>query len=434
MKDNLEKVFKEKLDQFEAPYDASAWESMNSRLDAQQGAGGNNTLKWIAGSAAVLAVLTVATYYFTNNESSTTAHQAEVHTKNTVDQSQPEADVKSSEEKENIEKTTPATVSTAKEDATNNVEHPVSPDNDNEEISNVINQQDETNNEELTADENKSNTNKVDDHLQNVQSKGGNNGESGVNYIAGTLMNNKVCKGESIFIRNSGAKDDIMKVQLDGQILTLKKAHAHEFTPEQSGTLLFLDGENNVLDKKKYIVFENPNPEFNYKANIFDKGLPVTECETYGDYQSVEWTFDEEFKAKGRKTTHNFFKKGDHSVSLTVEDFNGCKNTLTKTVRIDENYNLMAVSAFTPYDNNRLNSTFMPFALTKRDVSFTLTIVDPRDNSVVFTSQDASKGWDGKDQRTGKMAPKESIYIWKVQLESNIPNERNVYAGTIQVM
>ena len=73
----------------------------------------------------------------------------------------------------------------------------------------------------------------------------------------------------------------------------------------------------------------------------------------------------------------------------------------------------------------------MPFALTQRDVNFTLTIVDPRDNSVVYSTQDATKGWDGTDQRTGSMTPSETVYIWKVQLENPLPNERQVYAGTV---
>jgi hypothetical protein len=91
----------------------------------------------------------------------------------------------------------------------------------------------------------------------------------------------------------------------------------------------------------------------------------------------------------------------------------------------------MAVEAFIPNGSDPKTKAFMPFSLTQRDVPFTLTIIDPRDNGIVFTSKDASNPWTGIDERTGKMTDSETVFIWRVQLENSLPNERPVYAGTV---
>jgi hypothetical protein len=428
MKDNLEKAFKEKLDQFEAPYDATAWESMNSRLDAQQGTGGSNLMQWILGSAAVAVVLSIAIYYFNNDQNTNDVLNAGNDTTETKDNTKFDNPVTNSSEKKS-----PDLKVTPKDDIDNNQLSPnteeVVPTADN--VIQPINGL--SDDEKAIEASNSPQHNEISpvDASDNIQSIDDGSEYPKYNFITGTLLNKKICKGESIFIRNAGAKNDIIKMQINDDVFRLKKANAYQYTPEHSGTILFLDGENNVIGKEKFIVLDNPTPEFNLKANIFEDGLPITNCETYGDYASIEWTFDEENKASGRKVTHNFFKKGEHDITLSVTDFNGCKNSLTKLVRIEENYNLMAVDAFKPHGADPRNKVFMPFALTQRDVNFTLTIVDPRDNSVIFTSQDATKGWDGNDQRTGKMTPGETVYIWKVQLENSLPNERQVYAGTV---
>lgn len=428
MKDNLEKAFKEKLDQFEAPYDASAWESMNSRLDAKQGAGGNSLLKWIIGSAAIIAVVSISAYFLNKNEATNPNEESKIAEK-TINKV---TKTTTPDELENVENNSTIKQNKEEEGVVGNSE-PI----ENGNFDFVESDSNEEEKVDRAAEEETSNLNEKHSSetqiSENVQSN--DNAVSEIpkyNFIVGKLINNKVCKGESIFIRNTGAKNDIIKLQIDGNVFSLKKANAYEFTPDHSGSIQYLDGKNNVIAVEEFTVFENPNPEFNMKANIYEKGLPITKCETYGDYESVVWSFGKnKHEIKGRKATHSFFKKGEHSVTLTVMDYNGCKNAKTKQVRIDDDYNLMAVDAFTPNGVDPRNKVFMPFALTQRDVNFTLTIIDPRDNSVVYTTQDATKGWDGTDQRNGSMTPGETIYIWKVQLENPLPNERQVYAGTV---
>ena len=108
-----------------------------------------------------------------------------------------------------------------------------------------------------------------------------------------------------------------------------------------------------------------------------------------------------------------------------------CKTTITKTISVENDYNLLAVNAFDPFSNDIRKSTFMPFALLKRGTQFTLIIIDPSDGGIVFSSSDASNAWDGNDKRNGKMVAPNKAFIWKVTISNPEQKEKQEYKGTI---
>lgn len=425
MKDNLEKAFKEKLDQFEVPYDASAWAAMDKRLDAQQSGGGNNLLKWVVGSAAVLATIAITSIYLFESESNTKGIKQPVLSQN-EDGSNLDKNVTDSQ---NEEVNNDSFVS---ERSTENTIVSVDPENE------ALSLQDDQNVEEKEDPQTEATGNQSDLTVHEENDKPldlevtDQSNKPKYSFITRSIDQAKICAGESITISNNGAKNEIIKIRFNGDVISLKKAYSHTIKPTHSGTIFYLNGENEIIGQEDITVYQNPTPEFSLRANIYEDGLPVTKCEAYGDYEELIWNFGEDdIEVEGRQATHHFFQKGQHDVTLSVRDFNGCESTVTKSVRIDNNYNLMAVDAFKPHGNEPKNKTFMPFSLTQRDVQFTLTIVDPRDNGIVYSTQDPTKGWDGYDQRTGNMTPGETVYIWKVQLENPLPHERQVYAGTV---
>ena len=78
----------------------------------------------------------------------------------------------------------------------------------------------------------------------------------------------------------------------------------------------------------------------------------------------------------------------------------------------------MAVNSFIPEDIDDRNNTFMPFALTQRNVKFNLIIIDPTDGYIVFQSNDATNAWNGIDKSTGNGVNYGITYILKVIIEN----------------
>src|SRR5690554_518464 len=74
MKDNLEKAFKNSLEEYEVPYDPKAWDAVNAELDAKA-SGGNpvlsNVLKWGLATALLGIVVTASYFLWYNNPTET---------------------------------------------------------------------------------------------------------------------------------------------------------------------------------------------------------------------------------------------------------------------------------------------------------------------------------------------------------------------------
>ncbi|MGM0478983.1 MAG: PKD domain-containing protein [Bacteroidota bacterium] len=429
MKDNFEKAFKEKLENFEAPHDASAWEAMNDRLDAQQTPQtptGSSALKWVLATTIVAAIAVTGVVLFNTTET------APEHNNELSDADAPKD--QTSEPSPSDSNTSPEAVkSTPNEDQDS--AHNAEPESSADAASQTPTTP-ETHSEPVPPEEDLASNGNGDseasgDDVNNVPDGVQQSATNDTKYIAGRVSSNEICRGEEISIVNDGAKNEIVKLEINGEVKTLKKAHSLKLKPNASTDIRFLDETDSAIGAEKIRVNELPQPDFRYESNIFENGLPVTICEAYDDYEQMRWNFDGQSQKEGQKVKHHFFEKGKHDVTLQVTDNNGCVGEKTATVRIDKKYNLLAVDAFKPNSSNPKTNTFMPFSLTKRDVEFTLTIFDPNDNGVIYQTSDANEPWDGTDQRTRKMTPGETVYIWKVQLENPLPHERGVYAGTV---
>ena len=184
--------------------------------------------------------------------------------------------------------------------------------------------------------------------------------------------------------------------------------------------------------RKEFMVKDSPSADFLIDPSTkFEEGLPTTKVESTVSGTNFEWVFSNQ-RSTGQEANAHFYTKGNHDITLTVTGSNGCKNSVTKPVFVDENYNLMAMNSFRPNSTDPSTNTFMPYALKERDVRFTMIIIDPRDGHVIFETSDASNAWNGTDAKTGRTVPFESSYIWKVTIENTETNEaRNEYTGHV---
>lgn len=422
MKNNLENAFRNSLQDYEAPYDPKAWEAVSSKLGVQPAAGSgmlSSVLKW--GLATVLfgTFITGAFFLWDNQEEVNTSELINLK-EETVTESNSKDTISRSNNQSDDEKVLTPLV----EEQNKNTE-----ETKKEEVNKV-------NTKKVRSTQNNSVPvieNQVNNEINKGQTTTKDNKESEVvadQFVSGSISAAVACEGESVVINNKNRKG-IVKFQMNGRWIVLEPGKSFVLKPTSPMKIDFVNNENEVIETNFIKVQSLPSANFTYEANVYDEGLPVAICEAYGDYASYEWFFDNEIKRNGAEVKHNFFDKGDFEVTLKVIDRNGCESIAKKTVRIRDKYNLMAVDAFKPNGSDSRNRTFMPYSLTERDVKFQLTIVDPIDNSVVFTSNDANNAWDGIDQKTGKMTPDNKVYMWKVQIFDPLPNERPIYAGTI---
>ncbi|RFC53164.1 PKD domain-containing protein [Brumimicrobium aurantiacum] len=424
MKDNLEKAFKESLESYEAPYDEAAWSAMNAKLNARSAAKGTglaSVYKWGLSIILLSAVIT-GSYFLIDKEDEVKPQQAEAVTTEKVT---PQTETNNEEKKTSIFEETSKEVE-KKDDVESSIKiEDKKPELNEKEV--------ETQSEVSDSEPVKDNTN--DPQKDKLEKKNEPQmlmepAEVTEQYVAGLISNTTICTGESIEIRND-SKDELVRFSLGNNWVVLKAGENYNFKPTEHLVVAFVNQDLEVIAEEKITVNALPSIDFKMEANIFEEGMPVVNVESYGDYKAYNWSFDGESTVNGASAKHHFFNKGDYDITLNVTDLNGCKNSISKSVHIRDKFNLMAVDAFKPTGSDIRNKTFMPYSLTEREVQFKLTIIDPVDNGIVFTSTDATNAWDGTDQRTGKLTESNKSFIWKVQIFNPAPNERPIYAGTV---
>lgn len=119
-----------------------------------------------------------------------------------------------------------------------------------------------------------------------------------------------------------------------------------------------------------------------------------------------EWNFGDGHSSREAAPMHKFEEPGTYQVSLLVKDQQGNSSTDKITIQVREGSYLKNPNVFTP--NGRDGNDYFRFE-TKNIVALFIQVMT-RDGRVVFESNDVNFAWDGKDQQ-GKQLPA-GIYFY----------------------
>lgn len=129
------------------------------------------------------------------------------------------------------------------------------------------------------------------------------------------------------------------------------------------------------------------------------------------------------FYNNNKEFSYLFETAGIYPVALVVTDARGCKDTVLKTITINEDFTLYVPDAFTP-DGDNLNDVFLAKGRGIRD--FQMWIYD-RWGEKIYESSDALQGWDGSFKNK---ECKTDTYIWKIAL-TTVKGEKKEFTGHI---
>ncbi len=160
-----------------------------------------------------------------------------------------------------------------------------------------------------------------------------------------------------------------------------------------------------------------PDPIANFttwpsRVTVFDPTVNFTDLS-----QSNIVTWDWDFNGLGNSSIQNpSFRFAEdtatYNVELIVEDNNGCKDTITKSVEIKGEYAVYVPNAFTP-DQDGLNEGFHPDGFGISEFGYSFTIFD-RWGEVIFKSNKRFDPWNGTYK--GKLV-ENGVYIWSLNFK-----------------
>lgn len=442
MKEPIEELFKQSLKGHEMPYNPDAWKAMSARLDVVSPvAGPTSYLNYYLGAAGI-GVAAVATYFFFAGgnvpDSNSSAIAKETQTEQT--------NAASGANAKNEKKTTTATSNGEAQTGNTTVipaptETPTSPEKGlqtsstkgNSDIDPKTNKVHSNKSGETPGTDKGQNSGLANDPTPSETGKKPKNTD--LNTIANQKMTmpaiDDLCLNEEITITNPNGKEIYLLDALNNTVKVIPAKKSVVFKPTVVGNYsLGYKNDTKIQSSSNFRVNRIPDAEFTIDlVNKFENGIPSTHVEAIGGQGTYIWNAENQ-SAIGIEADMHFYKKGEQTIELTVN--NGqCASTIEKTIFIENDYNLMAVNSFTPTSPRHENTTFIPFALTQRDVRFRFMIIDGRDGGIVYETSDASMPWDGTDIRSGRRSETPQVYVWKAVILNPGANEPSEYRGTI---
>lgn len=417
MKKSFEEEIKNRLKDMEMPYDASAWKNVNDTLNKTQRNSSSKNLKWLLFSISLITIVSASLYLYQGNN------------------------INNSEEK-NTKLTAPSKGKNSRElviHESKNIQSKIKKtDSPHKPTQEKVLTKDNTNVEEDTM---QASSVKISNKLlyrENIPVTTTTNKETLSKDT--NLANNSflpliipdICLGETVKVENQN-NTSIYLTQPNGVKIEFKSDTKNEYTPIISGKYKIIRIENNsILELSTFNVYSIEEVQIELEEeNIYKNGLPHRLLSTNASSDNLIWFLNEEEISSNSKSIEiSLFSKGNYSIKLVSKNEH-CSTSSSKRIEVEKDYNLLAVDAFSPLENNDKTNTFIPYALKERNVSFNFIIIDPKDGYVVYQTSDKLKPWNGIDQRTGQIVPKNSNWIWKVTIDKPQKGENPNYKGII---
>jgi PKD repeat protein len=402
--DKFDKIIKEKVEQFEVPYNDAHWAEMEGKLNSIHSA---KIKKNIITAVGIIAVLCVSSYIIISNTNTS------VEKNNNVVITNNQNTTNGYEATNNTLKNTNS-INSSNEAPNKTVEQ-----HNSEETNTIINNNETTINNETIPNITPEKT---------IPAENNENTKSTIEVSADFIVyNNTICLGEVVSFE-ALEKNSAVSYLWDFGDGTNSKAQTPKHTYEEAGnytvSLKITSRQSGIeyksSQKNVVTILPTPNVDFTYtelslKNDNNKLKYPYTSFEIKGN--DVNYTYSWELgngknaKTKNAKTIYD--KAGNYNVALITKTENGCSTITTKNIVIKNGIDLYAPTGFKP--NTAVSSeseTFIPMALLGWEVQFNMTILDNAGKTVYKTS-DRNAPWNGKMNNNGQLL-NEGVYVWQV--------------------
>lgn len=432
MSNPFDNKIKEALEQFEMPYDATAWAELEKQLPQAGGTPPGNGLGLkLFGLFAAASLVLATIWYFnrpdTEKVAESTATEEVVNQTETVQQTE-------SAEAESTEKSQTETASTTPNRAEQKQSTVGDAGQADEMKKNTPSENTQTSN---AANAEKPAEKKVED-VQKADSAPiriiPTQQESKILVIDFLPSSVNVCVGSDVTFMNESSD---MKAKMHwnfGDGVTSDELNpVHNYIQPGIYTVTLVGSKNsqNVDHSVTVTVNPAPTPMFSSARKLDGyTAIPLYRFSTGTlPNETAVWSFSDGSKVSGNKADHLFREAGEHKAVLTVTNSQGCSTTVDESYETSEEFNLLAPEAFTP-NGDGINELFMPVALQEMGVAFDLIIRD-QTGRIVYQTSNAIDAWDGTMHNSGQKVDA-GYYIWTVILKENIVNKKD-FNGTIRL-
>ena len=179
------------------------------------------------------------------------------------------------------------------------------------------------------------------------------------------------------------------------------------------------------------VIHDAPMAKFNVLPQIYKGQIPSMHFENRSlGAKSYRWDLGDGTISTLPHPDHVYKVKGVYQVELTVTNAIGCVDRKMNEVRVENDFNLGAPASFSPNKDGKEDS-FMPQALLDLTAKFQLAIYDPA-GTLVYSTNDPTHPWYGKVKNQGPMCAV-GDYVWVVDVESG-SQASETFTGKVELL
>ncbi len=417
MNNPFDKQIKESLENFEMPYDATAWSALEQQLPAATT--GSMSFGWKAAITIGIVAATVATALYLNKDVETVAIVTPVEKTEDVT---PVVNKKIIKE-EAVSAQTEAVISsdsdlkTETQNTNKNIEPTNSPTAASSEPNELSKAETTEASKPVVDNTSETHNNRITDNAPIEEQP----------FMAKFLPSSvSVCAGDDIsFINESSDKNATMSWDFGDGSSSSETDPIHSFVLPGNYTVNLLVNKNDKEASHTVSVVVNtaPMPMLSASKKLEEyNAIPLYRFTTaLQPNETAIWSFSDGSRINGNVAEHLFRNDGTATAKLTVSNNLGCSTSIDRKYDTEE-FKLLAPSGFTP-NGDGINETFIPVALQYMGVEFEMIIKSSKTGEIVYQTSNASAPWNGTLNNTGEKLAS-GIYIWTVVLKENIVNNK----------
>jgi gliding motility-associated-like protein len=187
-------------------------------------------------------------------------------------------------------------------------------------------------------------------------------------------------------------------------------------------------------------VMNIPGPTAGFSAQpkvltLMDGPVTFVDNST-GNITDWFWYFGDSDTASGNFVHHQYIDLGEFLVMLIVTDNNGCKDTVTDTIKVKDFFTLYIPNSFSPNGDGK-NDLFFPTGYYVNPDKFNMMIFDRWGNLYFNTNKwdvKQSEGWNGTKDNSGSLNDVVmDIYVYRIRL-TDMDGRKHEYIGRIALL
>ncbi len=179
-----------------------------------------------------------------------------------------------------------------------------------------------------------------------------------------------------------------------------------------------------------------PDANFGYTPTVITSSEETVYFYDASTGNIVDWVWDygdDSPNESGNNVNHQYPDVGAYPVTLIVTDVNGCVDTITKLINIQDPFVIFIPNIFTP-NNDGKNDVFTPKGVNVDPNNFHLYIFD-RWGEVIFHTtiwnNNQAEGWNGTKNNSGSYKDAVlGVYVYKITCKDNDGNPYE-YVGKV---